>query len=134
MEALAGRGVTYKQVSSPHPSYVLQATEIPDAYASTPAYRARVAPILDGAICTDYLKRDQQRYAGYLQKAAEIVRRDPYCEGVQNVDFSSSKGTPEMPVVYVHYLRDREKVVTRHLTLGQIDEEYARLGLSSDDV
>ncbi|MBQ0937261.1 DUF2971 domain-containing protein [Ideonella paludis] len=133
MEALAGRGVTYKQVSSPYPSYVLNAVEIADAYASAPAYRSRVASIVTGAIDTTYLKPDLHQYAKYLQKAAEIVRREPYCEGIQNVDFSTSKSTPGNPVVYVQYLRGPNKWVTHHLTLRQIDEQYARLGLQDDD-
>lgn len=134
MDALAGRGVSYKQVSSPHPSYLLEAMRIPDAYASAPRYRERVAPIVDGAIYPDYLTPELKRHAGYLLKAAEIVRREPYCEEIQNVDFSSSKSTPEKPVIFVQYLRGPNKFVNHYFTLEQIDEQYALLGLQNDDV
>jgi len=134
MDALAGRGVSYKQVNSPHPSYLLEATTIPDAYASAPRYRARLAPIVEGAIYPDYLKPEQKRYAGYLKKAAEIVRREPYCEEIQNVDFSSSRSSPEKPVIFVQYLRGPNKWVNHYLTLEQVDEQYALLGLPTDDL
>lgn len=134
MEALAGRGVSYKQVVSPHPSYLLEAKSIPDAYASAPKYRERVAPIMEGVINTDYLKPSLKPYAEYLTKAAEIVRRDPYCEEVQCVDFSPSMSTPENPVVLVQCLRGSNKWFNHYLTLKQIDEQYGLLMLKNDGV
>lgn len=134
MEALAGRGVSYKQVTSPHPSYTLESMPIPDTYAFAPTYRARVAPIAEGAILPEYVKSELKQYAGYLAKAVEIVRREPYCEEIQNVEFSPTKSTPGNPVVFVQYLRGPSKWVNHYLTLEQIDEQYARLGLPSDDV
>jgi len=134
MDALAGRGVSYKQVRSPHPSYLLQAQEIPDEYATVSSYRARVAPIMEGAILPDYLKPELKQYAGYLVKAAEIVRREPYCEEIQSVEFSHSKSTPGNPVIFVQYLRGPNKWINHYLTLQQIDEQFSALGLPRNDV
>lgn len=128
MEALAGRGVTYQQVTSPQTSYELNAIAIPDKYASAPQYRQNIAPINDFAIYTDYLKPEQMQYADYLSKAAEIVRREPYCREIQLVDFSADKSTADKPIIYVQYLRAPNKWVNHYMTLPEIDKQYAALG------
>lgn len=129
METLAGRGVTYQQAVSPQSSYALKSVTVPDRYASAPRYMANCAPINDGAISPDYLKPEQKQYAAYLNKAAEIVRREPYCKEIQLVDFSGSKSTPSKPVIFVQYLRAQNKWVNHNLTLPEIDKQYAALGL-----
>lgn len=134
MEVLAGRGVTYKQVTSTYPSYRLEASPIEDALASAPRYRERVAPIGEGAILPEYLKPELRRHAEYLTKAAEIVRREPYCEEITLVDFSSSKSTLEKPVIFVQYLRGPNKWMKEEFTLPEIDERYERMGLGRGDV
>lgn len=132
MESLAGRGVTYQKVMSPPSSYGLNSVTILDQYAFAPRYRTNCAPINDGAILLDYLKPEQKRYAAYLSKAAEIVRREPYCQEVQLVDFSGTKSMPNKPVIFVQYLRAPNKWVNHYLTLPEIDKEYAALGLHND--
>lgn len=133
METLAGREVNYQQVMSPHSSYALTPTTISDHHASAPRYRAQCAPINDGAIFLDYLKPEQKQYAAYLRRAAEIVRREPYCEEVQLVDFSGDKSTSHKPVIFVQYLRAPNKWVNHYLTLPEIDKQYSALGLPNDE-
>lgn len=132
MEALAGRCVTYQQVISPQSSYELNAMAIPDKYESAPKYKQNLAPINDGAIYTEYLKPEQMQYAAYLIKAAEIVRREPYCQEIQLVDFSTHKSTPAKPIIFVQYLRAPNKVINHYLTLPEIDKQHATLGLKQD--
>ncbi len=133
MEALAGRGVAYEQVESPEASYVLRSRPIEDVFASTPKYRLNLAPINEGAICPDYLNPEQMQYRAYLYKAAEIVRREPYCREIQLVDFSGSKSTPQQLVIYVQYLRAPNKWFNHYLTVPEIDAQYAELGLNEND-
>jgi hypothetical protein len=109
MEALAGRSVTYRQVMSPKSSYALKSVDINDQYASSPQYKVNCARINDGAISVDYLKPEQKQHAAYLRRAAEIVRREPYCQEVQLVDFSGDRSTPDKPVIFVQYLRAQNK-------------------------
>ena len=132
MEALAGRKVTYQRVISPHSSYALQSVAIADQYASAAQYRSNYAPINEGAISPDYLKPEQKQYAAYLYRAAEIVRREPYCKEIQLVDFSGSKSSPAKPIIFVQYLRAPNKWVNHYLTLSEIDKQYAALGLPND--
>jgi hypothetical protein len=127
MEALLGRGVTYEQVVSPGASYVLQSSPIEDAFASAPKYKQNHAPIAECAIEPDYLKTEFKRHQAYLYKAAEIVRREPYCNEIQLVEFSSSRSTPERPVIFVQYLRAPNKWINHYLTLQEIDKQYEEL-------
>ena len=129
MEVLAGRGVTYQQVISSQPSYVLKSTSIPDLYASVAKYKQNLAPIGQGAISPGYLKPEQKQYAAYLEKAAEIVRREPYCQEIQLVDFSVSRSKPGKPIIFVQYLRAPNKWVNHYLSLAEIEKAYTALGL-----
>lgn len=131
MEALSGRGVTYQQVVSPQSSYALRSSTLPDQYGSAPRYKANCAPIGDDAISPDYLKPGQKQYAAYLSRAAEIVRREPYCQEIQLVYFSDARSTPSSPVILVQYLRAPNKWVNHYLTLPEIDKQYAALGLTN---
>lgn len=133
MEALAGRGVAYEQIESPEASYLLRSRPIADAFASAPKYRLNLAPINEGAIYPGHLKPDQKPYQTYLYKAAEIVRREPYCREIQLVNFSASKSTPQQPVICVQYLRAPNKWFNHYLTLPEIDAKYAELGLNEND-
>ncbi|SSW66664.1 hypothetical protein AVE30378_02203 [Achromobacter veterisilvae] len=131
MKALAGRGVRYFQVVSPPASYALKSKVIPDRYADAPKYLDNLAPIGEGAIYPDYLKPDQKQYTDYLYKAAEIVRREPYCQEVVNVDISQHKSAPGNPVIFVQYLRGPAKFVSLYLTLPEIERGYAALGIGN---
>jgi hypothetical protein len=133
MEVLAGRGVTYQQVVSPESTYALMSKAIPDQFASAVRYRTNCAPINECAIQLKYLKPEQEEYATYLSKAAEIVRREPHCQEVQLVDFSSAKSTPGKPIILVQYLRAANKWVNHYLPIAEIDTQYTALGLSNDE-
>jgi len=134
MESLAGRAVVYHQIESSGASYVLTSRPIPDACASTPKYKPNFAPINEGAIYPDYLKPEQKRYQAYLYRAAEIVRREPYCKEIQLVDFSGSKSTSDHPIIFVQYLRASNKWFNHYLSLAEIDKQYEELGLAENDV
>lgn len=134
MEALAGRSVAYEQVISQSPSYALQTKRLPDQYKSAPRYKQNVAPISEGAIYPDYLKPELKLYADYLYKAAEIVRREPYCQEVTTIDFSGSESKPGRPIIYAHFLRAPRKYVKRLFSLSDIDKQYTALGHPPNDV
>lgn len=127
MEKLAGRNVRYEQVVSPDGTYTLASEPIADAFAAAPAYMQTMAPIQDGAIYTSHLKPEQQPFAKYLSMAAEIFRREPYCQEVQLVDFSGSQSAPGKPIIFVQYLRGPNKWVTCHLSIPEIEEQFAKL-------
>jgi hypothetical protein len=130
MEVLAGRQVSFEQVVSDEPSYRLTSIAIPDEFASAPRFKQNIAPIADGAIYTNHLRPEQKKHEAYLHKAAEIVRREPYCAQVEALDFSPSASTPDRAVIYVHYTRAPGKWMKRLFSLDEIDRQYAELELN----
>jgi hypothetical protein len=128
MEELAGRGISYHKIEIMKGVYKLTSKPVDDTYIDAPRYRYSIGKIVTSAICnTDYLKPELKKYADYLYKAAEIVRREPYCDQIDNVDFSTSKGTLNAPVVYVQYERLPDKFVNHYLTLPEIDKLFAKI-------
>jgi hypothetical protein len=129
METLAGRSISYIQVRSPEISYSLETEIIADAFADAPRYKQNIAPIALDAINTDYLKPEQKQHADYLLKAAEIVRREPYCQEIKLVNFSVPKSKAGHPMIFVQYQHQRSvnKWVNHYLTLPEINSQYQLL-------
>lgn len=132
MQALAGRSVRYKQVVSPDSSYILLAEDRPDLSDNLPSKQLYLAPVSEDAIQTANLKSELRQYIRFLGMAAEIVRRDPDCPLVETVSFSSNRGTPMDPVIYVQYQRTPSKWITRYFTLKDINEQHNMLGIPHD--
>lgn len=127
MEELAGRGITYYKIELDKNSYCLKYAPISDPHQNAPRYLHSIGTIVDGAIYTNDLKPELKKYEEYLYKAAEIVRREPYCNHIEHVDFSTSKGTPNAPVIFVHYEREPNKFINHYLTLAEIDTQFAKI-------
>lgn len=128
MEELAGRGITYYKIEPDKNSYRLKYAPISDPHQNAPHYLYSIGTIVDGAIYTNDLKPELKKYEEYLYKAAEIVRREPYCNQIEHVDFSTSKGTPNAPVIFVHYEREPNKFINHYLTLAEIDTQFVKIG------
>lgn len=122
MESLKGRDIKYYQMILKHGSYELAYETIQDLFLDAPRYKYNIAPILDYAI--DIYNEKFKKQQHYLAKAAEIVRRDPYCQSVDSVMFSSNKSTPDKPVVVVQYEIKPSFTYNHYLTLEEIDEQY----------
>lgn len=127
MYALRGRGIEYQQISLKEKSYQLCFFNVEDKYKEYARYKYSVAPIADGAINPEYVNDKYKNYVDYLYRAAEIVRREPYCNQIDMVEFSSTKSTPEQPVIFVQYERKKFRHINHYLTLTEIDEQYAQL-------
>lgn len=126
MKALAGRNVIYRQITSPKSSYILNSEFVKDSYIDSTPYMENYAPILDGAI-PNIIDSKYEKYAEYLYKAAEIIRREPYCPAVECVEFSTSKISSGKPVIYVRYQRAPNKWLKHYMTIKEIDENYDNL-------
>lgn len=124
MKTLKGRGIKYFQIKLESSSYKFSFTEIEDCFAGCSAYKYSIAPILDCAISPDDVNEKYTRYVSYLYKAAEIVRREPYCNEVQMVEFSPDKSDINNPIIFVQYKRKENKYINHYLSLKEIDEQY----------
>jgi len=127
MKQLQGRGISYKQIILSKGTYKLSAIDIQDPYQNTKRYKYSIAPIATHAIMHEHTKECFKEYSKYLYKAAEIVRREPYCQAIELVQFSHEKSTPENPVVLVQYKRKEYRWVNHYLSLPEIDELYLKV-------
>lgn len=134
MEALQGRGIKYFNVEQEGNSYKFVHVEVDDLYQSSEKYKSELAELPDYAITPDLVHDNYKHLVDYLYKAAEIIRREPYCNKLEMVEFSSSKGSPEKPVVFGQYERKKNRFVKHYLTLKEIDEQYENISRDKDAV
>lgn len=117
MRVMAGRGLRYFHVLPHDRRYALKADPLEDRYAREVTYRSRVAPV---EADVPYLPEDLETHRPMLERAIEIVRREPYCERVTDA-YLSSRGTKENPVYYVTY--DRSDGLPRNFFISRSEIE-----------
>ena len=117
MSLMRGRGVDYYRMDVPDDGYELAEYWIEDPFRESTQYRARVAPVADGVPEWD---AELLKYRAEALAAVEIVRRDPYCELVFQVDLSTDKGSAEDPVIYVHYDHSKGTPVTKYFSVSEL--------------
>lgn len=127
MNVLQGRGIEYFQIKLIEGSYKFEAVKLIDVFSNAPKYKYHVSPIAEYAITPQYVNEKYKKYTEYMYKAAEIVRREPDCNEVEMVEFSSSKGSEDNPVIFVQYKRKENRYVNHYLSLTEIDEQYAKI-------
>lgn len=129
MSTLRGRDIKYKQIKLIKNSYNLVDVAVEDPFGTSEKYKNSIAPIAESAITPEFEREEFQKYSDYLYKAAEIVRREPYCNEVEQVAFSGLKSTQKKPIILVQYRRKEDKWVNHYLSLQEIDAQYPSLGL-----
>jgi len=129
MQTLQGRNVKYFQMKLKQNSFELEATQIKDKFQTNVKYKYSIAPITELAVDPSTLKLEYQKFSPYLQKLAEIVRREPDCYEVTYIDLSLSKSTPNNPVFFAQYKTQADDFHTQtiHYTTNQIDTEYDQI-------
>jgi len=98
MRILKGRRIKYFLMQSKEGLYELEALELHDPFFQAPKYFSSIAPIEEGV---PHIDDTLKPYEELINKAIEIVRREPYCKKILNVYISSSRGSTENPVFYV---------------------------------
>ncbi len=124
IEKLKGRNVQYHQIILKSNSYKFSYIQVKDSYQSADKYKYSIAPIAEYAISPEYVNDKFKPYIKYLFKAAEIVRREPDCNEVEMVEFSTSKGSVSNPVIFVQYKRKENRYVNHYLSLPEIESQY----------
>jgi hypothetical protein len=125
---LNGRKIAYYKIEFSPDSYVMREKPFEHDVEIDCAYKAHSAPIKEAAIpVLQYVDDKYKQYYSYLEKAVEIVRRDPSCEHVTLVDFSRSKVENGKPVVAVMYETNVptqfSNCLNRFLTIDEIEAE-----------
>lgn len=103
-QRLSGRKISYYKVECLPESYAMSAKTIEYNAEIDGVPKAHISPVEEGAIPEpQYVDEKYKSYYPYLEKAVEIVRRDPSCEKIMLVDFSVDKVDNGKPVIFVQY-------------------------------
>nr|WP_282450191.1 DUF2971 domain-containing protein [Microbulbifer sp. CAU 1566] len=127
MKRLCGRGIKYYQIHLKSNSYKFSTEAIDDQYPTDTKYLYSIAPIAEYAVYPSTLNEKWSEFSPYLDKMAEIVRREPYCNEVQMVEVSHDKSQPGKPVFFGQYQRSKSRYENMYLTPDQIDQRYSRI-------
>lgn len=129
METLQGRKIKYFQMHLKPNSFKFEAKPIEDKFPTNERYKYSIAPIAKLAVDPLTLKNEYLKYSSYLQKLAEIIRREPDCLEVSYIDLSHSKSTIENPIFFAQYKTQNNDWLTHtaHYSKEQIDKEYEKI-------
>lgn len=127
MKRLCGRGIKYYRIQLIERSYKFTSELLEDLYPTDKKYMYSIAPIANYAVDPSTLNEKWSEYSPYLNKMAEIVRREPYCNEVQMVEVSFEKSKPGKPVFFGQYQRSKYRYENIYLTPKEIDERFAKI-------
>jgi hypothetical protein len=123
MFALKGRGIKYFQMQMASKAYSFLPFPVEDKYLSAPKYMYKVAPVMPGAEDISGVQEHFRKHSGYLNKAIEVARREPYCIKVITSGFSFTCPI-ERPVIFVHCQRSDIEYGNFEYSLGELDALY----------
>jgi len=126
MERLAGRNIKYYKIVLKN-NYQFMKEEIKDRFPHAEKYKYNIGSISEHAISPELIAEKYKSLSDYLYKAAEIVRREPYCNLIEMVEFSFTESTPDNPIIFVQYKRSKDKWENHYLSIPEIDEQYAKI-------
>lgn len=128
MKTLQGRRIKYFQMHLKPNSFEFEAKQIEDKFPTHIKYQYSIVPIAHLAVDPSVLKPEYQQFSPYLQKLAEIIRREPDCNEVSYIDLSLSKSTLDNPVFFAQYeTKENGLPITLHYSLERIDQEYNQI-------
>ncbi|HEY5602205.1 MAG TPA: DUF2971 domain-containing protein [Gammaproteobacteria bacterium] len=127
MRKLKGRNIKYYQTELQENSYKFFSKSIEDDYPTNERYLYSIAPIAEHAVDPSTLNEQWSEYAPYLQKVAEIIRREPYCNEVLMVDVSYEKSKPGKPVFFGQFKRSTFRYENIYFTPKEVDEKYTKI-------
>lgn len=129
MDTMKGRNIRYFKMKLKPNSFQLDAIQIEDKFPTKKRYKYSIAPIAERAVDPSTLKSEYKEFSPYLDKLAEIIRREADCIEVSYVDLSHSKSTLNHPIFFAQYKTKKNDWLTHtvHYSKQQIDEEYDKI-------
>lgn len=129
MKTLQGRKIKYFKMHLKPNSFQLEAKQIKDQFPTNIKYKYSISKIAHLAVDPSTLKSEYLHFTPYLQKLAEIIRREPDCYEVSYIDLSHSKSTLTNPIFFAQYktFENDVSVQTVHYSIKQIDQEYKQI-------
>ncbi|MEG0031285.1 DUF2971 domain-containing protein [Acinetobacter sp.] len=126
MKTLQGRRIKYFQMHLKPNSFELEAKQIEDKFPTNIKYKYSIAPIAEHLSTIKISEQEYEKYSPYLQKLAEIARREPNCNEVLDLYLSPSKSTPHHPIFYVQYINsDTGLYQTDYYNLKEANENFS---------
>jgi len=126
MKTLQGRKIKYYQMHLKSNSFQFEAKQIEDRFPTNERYKYSIAPIAEHLSTIKISEQEYEKYSPYLQKLAEIARREPNCNKVLDLYLSPSKSTPHNPIFYVQYINsDTGLYQTDYYNLKEVDENFS---------
>ena len=127
MSKLRGRSIKYYQMGLKGNSYELIATPLEDMFPTDRKYKYSIAPIANLAVDPSSLDPQWTDFAPYLEKVAEIVRREPYCDELQMVEVSHDKSRPGKPIFFGSFQRSRFRYENIYFSPEDVNEQYGKI-------
>lgn len=129
MKILQRRKIKYFQMHLKPNSFQFEAKPLEDKFPTTFKYKYSISNIAHLAVDPSTLKLEYLHFAPYLQKLAEIIRREPDCYELNYIDLSHSKSTLANPIFFAQYKTAENDLFTHtvHYSTKQIDEEYSKI-------
>lgn len=125
MKTLQGRRIKYFQIELKSNSFYFKVIQIEDKFPTDIKYKYSIASIGHLAVDPSTLRSEYQQYSPYLQRLAEIIRREPDCDEVSYIDLSHTKSTLANPIFFAQYkTKENGLLITLHYSLKEIDEEF----------
>ena len=126
IETLQGRKIKYFQMHLKPNSFELEAKQIEDKFPTNIKYKYSIAPIAEHLSTIKISEQEYEKYSPYLQKLAEIARREPNCNEVLDLYLSPSKSAPHNPIFYVQYINNDTGIYqTDFYSLKEVEEKFS---------
>jgi len=111
MEKLQGRGINYYKIKLKKNSYKFYSEPVEDLYPTDKKYLYSIAEVMPCAM------KDINTKNPYIQKAIEIVRREPYCNSIINTKENTNS-------IEVYYFKEHPTTLKQEYTYKEIDKLY----------
>jgi hypothetical protein len=112
------------------PARKLEPKAVVDLFDGASKYMDTVAPVEEGVPYIDRYVSSQPGFKELINKAIEIVRREPYCFKVTDAYVSGSKGSAGDPVFYVTCDGPNDLPKNFWLSKKEIEDRFEKLKLS----
>lgn len=123
---MQGRKIKYFQTHLKPNSFQFEAKQIEDRFPTNERYKYSIAPIAEHLSTLRIYEQGYEKYSPYLQKLAEIARREPNCNEVLDLYLSPSKSAQHNPIFYVQYINNDTGIYqTDFYSLKEVEEKFS---------
>lgn len=122
MKNLANRGIEFRKITLNLFGYGYSSEVIPNPFDSEGDFEVKFATIEPFAINEGFIEDEYKPFIPYLHKVAKIMQKDPDCEVIEYIDFSTDS-TLDNPIIFINFQEKNKPLVNsvKRFTLSEID-------------